>query len=266
MVRLHLPGLLLVACLALVPPPPAVAQARDASPSARELRQTYPLHASPEAGAGETPTPASATSAPSDGPREAGSSQATLRLAVAAVLAIIAFAAGFALAVRPSRGRSPSPTSAVALTPTTGPAAPQTIAALDRKDPSQPPGTEQAVALPPATGRGWTAQTEWCPAGGEAYFRVVARATQGTATAVVAESARLAWPPAGAAAVPALTAAAEELETRLIAAGWRPLPPGDSWYAKRFAWEPVASMPAAPGRFERRAAWPENTEQTSRAK
>jgi hypothetical protein len=239
MMRLHLPGLLLLAYLAVVPPP-AVAQARDTSPSARELRQTYPLHATPEPGTGEAATPAST---PSDPPQEPRSSQASLRLAVAAVLAIIAFAVGFGLAGRRSRGESPSPTDAVALPPATGPA-----------------------ALPPATSRGWTADIEWCEAGGEAWFRVVARATQGTTTAVVAESARLEWPPAGAAAMPALTAAAEELDTRLVAAGWRPLPSGDSWYAKRFAWEPVASLPAAPGRFERRAAWPENTEQTGRAK
>jgi hypothetical protein len=221
-------------------PPPAVAQARDASPSARELWQSYPLHASPDPGTGEAATPAST---PSERPREAGSSQASLRLAVAAVMAIIAFAAGFGLALRPPRRRSPdlppSPTDAV---------------------------TEPVVALPPATSRGWTAEIEWCEAGGEAWFRVVARATQGTATAVVAESTRLEWPPADAAGAPALAAAAEELETRLVAAGWRPLPSGDPWYAKRFAWEPVAPMPAAPGRFEPRAAWPENTEQTSRAK
>jgi hypothetical protein len=248
-VRLHLPALLLLACLVLVAPPPAVAQTRDASPSARELRQAYPLHDGKEPAAAEAATPASTTPAPSDPPREGGSSQASLRFAVAAVMAIIAFAAGFALALRPSSRRSqdhsPPSTGAAAVTPT--------IAASDRKDSSQ------AVALPPTTRRGWTAETEWCPAGGEACFRVVARATEGTATAVVAESARFEWPPAGA-AVPALTAAAEELETRAVAAGWRPLPPGDAWYAKRYAWEPVASMPAAPGRFDRRAAWPENTE------
>jgi hypothetical protein len=245
-VRLRLPGLLLLAYLALAPPPPAVAQ--DASPSARELRQAYPLHATPEPQAGEASTPASSASTPSAPPGEPGSSQATVRLAVAAVLAILAFAAGFGLSLRPTRGRS------------------QTIAPSDRKDPSQAPVTQPAVALPPATSRGWTAEIEWCEAGGEAYFRVVARATQGTATAAVAESARIGWPPTGAAAVPGLTAAAEELETRLVAAGWRPLPSGAAWYAKRFAWEPVASVPAATGRFGRRAAWPENTEQTSRAK
>jgi hypothetical protein len=245
-VRLHLPVLLLLAYLALVAPPPAVAQARDASPSARELRQTYPLHGGPEPGAGEAATPASATPAPSDRPREGGSSQASLGFAVATVMAIMAFAAGFALALRPSSRRSqdhsPASTDAAAVTPTNGPAAP-TVAALDRKDPSQARGTEQAVALPPATRRGWTAETEWCPAGGEACFRVVARATEGTATAVVAESARLEWPPADAAAGPALTAAAEELETRLVAAGWRPLPPGDAWYAKRFVWRGEGTPP-----------------------
>jgi hypothetical protein len=248
-VRLHLPALLLLACLALVAPPPAVAQTRDASPSARELREAYPLHDRQEPAAAEAATPASATPAPSDPPREGGASQASLRFAVAAVMVILAFAAGFALTLRSSRRRSqddsPPSTDAATVTPRN--------AALQRAD------TSQAVASPPTTRRGWTAETEWCPAGGEACFRVVARATEGTAAAVVAESARFEWPPTGA-AVPALTAAAEELETRMVAAGWRPLPPGDAWYAKRYAWEPVASVPAAAGRFERRAAWPENTE------
>jgi hypothetical protein len=198
MARPRLPGLLLLACLALVPSLPAVAQAPDPSPSARELRQTYPLHASPEPGTREAAAPAST---PSARPPEPAASQDSPRLAIAAILAIVAFAAGFGLAFRPSRRRSPVPQPA------------------------------------PVPSRGWTAEIEWCEAGREAWFRVVARARRGTATAVVAESARLEWPPAGTSAAPALTAAAEELEARLVAAGWRPLGSGDSWYAKRFAWE-----------------------------
>jgi hypothetical protein len=232
LMRPHLPGLVLLACLALVPPPAAVAQTAGGEPSARELREAYPLHATPEPGAGEAATPAAAPPAPSGRPREEeGSSQATLRLIVAGVLAIVAFAAGFRLAVR-----RPRP-AADAAAPANGPPAP--VAA-------------PAVAWPPATSRGWTAETEWRVEDGEARFRVVARAEHGAATAVVAESPGLQWPPAGAAAGRALTAAAEELETRMVGAGWRPLPPGDSWYAKRYAWEPVASIAAARGRFARR--------------
>ena len=122
--------------------------------------------------------------------------------------------------------------------------APQTIAALD------PQGADQS-APQGAASRVWRTEIEWCAMGGEAYFRAVARPTEGSEEVVVAESARLPWPPSGAAAAPALTTAAEELENGLLAAGWRPLPPGDAWYAKRFAWEPVASARAADGRFKR---------------
>jgi hypothetical protein len=241
---LNRPALVLLAWLALLPPQPAVAQGRDQSPSAQELWQAYPLHERPESGSRQAATPASAaTPAPVTRPPEAGSWRATLELAVAAVL--IAFAVGFALAARPPRRwSSPSSAGTRATTPASGSQAPQPIAA-------QPSATAKA---------GWTTEIEWCAADGEARFRAVARPAEGGAAVVVDESAWLPWPPSGAAAVQALTAAAEELETRLVAAGWRPLPRGDAWYAKRFAWEPVASTPAADRRFTRRAAWPQNTE------
>jgi hypothetical protein len=216
------PALVLVACLALLPPQPAVAQGREESPSARELWEAYPLRPSPEPGADRPAEPAPAASpAPSARPRDARSSQATLSLVVAAVLAIIAFAAGFALSVRPSRRRSH---------------AQWTLAA---------PDSEQGASQPSRTAsRPWTAEIEWWAAGGEACFRAVAQPGE----VVVAESARLPWPPSGAAEeVPTLATAAGELEARLVRAGWRPLPPGDAWYAKRFAWEPVVD-----GRFEGR--------------
>lgn len=233
---LNRPALVLVAWLALLPPQPAVAQGRDEAPSAQELWQAYPLHERPESASRQaaTPTPA-ATLARVDRPREEASSQATLELAVAAVLAVIAFAVGFALAARPPRRRSPqSSADARGTTPASG---------------------SQATAR-----AGWTAEVEWCAVDGEACFRAVARPAEGGAAVVVDESAWLPWPPSGPAGVQALTAAAEELETGLVAAGWRPRPPGDAWYAKRFAWEPVAPTPPADGRFTRRAAWPENTE------
>jgi hypothetical protein len=240
--RRHLAALLLVASLALLLPNAAAAQGRDPSPSASELRDEYPLHSTPQPGGGEAAEPApaataeppAATAEPPARPRVAQSSGADLRLVVAAVLAILAFVAGFALAVRPLRWRR-------VLQHTADPA-------------------PQATAAPPAPRRAWTAEIDWRPADGEACFRVVARPAQGPGTAVVAESARLEWPPTSPAAVAALTAAAEALEARLVAAGWRPLPPGDAWYAKRFAWEPEARVPPASGRFARRAARPEGSE------
>ena len=61
---------------------------------------------------------------------------------------------------------------------------------------------------------------------------------------VVAQSTALEWPPAGPTAVQAMTDATEALATTLVAAGWKPLPLGGAWYAKRFAWEPTGAEPA----------------------
>ena len=68
---------------------------------------------------------------------------------------------------------------------------------------------------------------------------------------MLAESGPLPWPPADAAAVQALNEAAHQLEAALLASGWRALPPGREWYAKRFAWEPVGGR--RPARLRGRA-------------
>jgi hypothetical protein len=239
-VRVNLPALLLLASLALLPAHTAVAQERESSPSAHELRDEYPLRSTPEPGSGDAAGPAApaATAEPSGRPPVVVESSATdLRLVIAAVLAILAFVAGFAIALRPLRRRGGSQDAdRVAVTP-------PTFATVS--------GSRRAAAAPPAPHRAWTAEVEWRAAGGEACFSAVARPAEGAGTAVIAESDRLEWPPMSAAAVAALTAAAEDLETRMVAAGWRPLAPGDAWYAKRFEWEPVGRMPAARGRFDR---------------
>jgi len=236
--RRHVPALLLAASLALLLPNAVAAQGRDPTPSASELRDEYPLHSSPQPGGDDAEPARPATAEPPTRPRAAQSSGADSRLVVSAVLAILAFAAGFTLAVRPLRRRG------------------------DSRHTADPP--PQTTAAPPAPRRAWTAEIDWRPAGGEACFRVVARPVQGPGTAVVAESARLEWPPTSAVAVAAMTAAAEDLEARLVTVGWRPLPPGDAWYAKRFAWEPAARVPPASGRFARRAGRPAGSETLGR--
>jgi hypothetical protein len=100
------------------------------------------------------------------------------------------------------------------------------------------------IAAPPDPARDWTAEVEWSEAEGGAGFRVVARDDAGATESTVAESTTFAWPPADSGAVQALTAAAEKLEAGLLAAGWTPMPPGDAWYAKRFAWKAVRPAPA----------------------
>jgi hypothetical protein len=145
---------------------------------------------------------------------------------------------------------------------------------LRRRSPEEPPAARDdasAAALPPAPHRAWTAEIEWRPAGDGARFRIVARAADGGGTAVLVESPALEWPPSGPEGVRALTAAADDLEARLVRAGWRPAAAGNAWYARRFAWEPSAPTrrserePAPPGRFARRAAWPEGSDELWRS-
>jgi hypothetical protein len=109
----------------------------------------------------------------------------------------------------------------------------------------------RSAAAPPDPQRSWTATIEWREAGEQARFCVCARGERGDAATELTSSAPLEWPPDGPAAVLALTEATDRLEAALLAAGWKPLPPGREWYAKRFAWQP-APQPAV-----RRAPWME---------
>ena len=212
-VRPRRAALLLLASLALLPPAPAAAQAPDPTPSARELHDEYPLRSSVQTPVSQVvePTP-SATAEPQ-------SSRADLQRGTAAVLVILAFGVGFALAFRSRRWRQRG----------------------------------QPVPAAPAP-HAWSAEIEWRATDGGARFHVIARQDEGDETLAVAESAPLEWPPKSAEAVSAMTAAADDLESRLVAAGWTPLAPGDAWYARRFAWADGARAPTRLGRFERRAA------------
>jgi len=116
-----------------------------------------------------------------------------------------------------------------------GPSEPDSKAARQGRD--RPPVIAPAGS-PPDRSLAWTAEIEWRHADGESRFCVVAR---GAGTVTVAQSRPLEWPPAGQAAVQAMTDAADELAATLTAAGWKALPPGESWYAKRFAWEPTGA-------------------------
>jgi hypothetical protein len=129
-----------------------------------------------------------------------------------------------------------------------------------------PPAKPRSRAAPPDPAIAWTAEIDWREKDGTGRFRVVATAQDGR-TAVVAQSAVLEWPPRSPEAVKALTAAADRLEASLVAAGWRKLTPGASWYARRFDWEPAragtrpAEAPGGSGRFRRARAWPSGTEE-----
>jgi hypothetical protein len=94
------------------------------------------------------------------------------------------------------------------------------------------------AATPPDERRAWAAEIEWREVAEGAHFVVAACASGSAATATIAESAALTWPPTDSDSVRALVDAVTDLELALVGAGWTPVAPGRSWYAKRFAWEP----------------------------
>jgi hypothetical protein len=127
-------------------------------------------------------------------------------------------------------------------------------------------------AAPPRPGLPWSAEIQWVGTGTAARFAALAWTGEEEDRTVLAQSRPLEWPPSGAAAVRALGDAVADLERALLTAGWEPRPAGAKWYAKRFGWQPVAAAGPAPspepglapsrsGRFVRRAAWPDATDE-----
>lgn len=192
--------------------PLSTASAQDGTPtpSAKELWQSYPLDPSPAPAAKPGAAASPARSAPA--PRQSGTPVVPL------LLLGVALALG-ALAVPELRRR--------------------------RAQPPQPAPARPRGLLPPNPQRGWTASIEWREAEAEARFCVLARASGDEPGRVLADSGPLPWPPPDPAAVQALAEAAQRLEAALLSAGWRPLPPGREWYAKRLSWEPAGEHQAA---------------------
>jgi hypothetical protein len=111
-------------------------------------------------------------------------------------------------------------------------------------------------AVPPDPETRCVAEIEWRETDGEPRFAVSCQALGAADRMTVIESPALEWPPTGPASVQALIQSVDELATSLAIAGWKPLPPGGAWYAKRFTWEPA---PAERGLFARTPAWPQQT-------
>jgi hypothetical protein len=218
-VRTRLAALLLISLA--VPLSTASAQQRTPTPSANELWKSYPLQTDPTPQAPtptlQAPQPARSTPAPQ---RPAQGGPPLVPLLLLGVLLGLG-----ALAVPELRRRRRD-----AGTP------------LPEPEPDHP----RAALAPPNPHRAWTAAIEWH----ETRFRVATR-PPGEHGRVIAESGPLPWPPADAAAVQTLKEAAHQLEAALLASGWRALPPGREWYAKRFAWEPVGGR--RPARLRGRA-------------
>jgi hypothetical protein len=205
-----------LAFVALATPFGAAAQQSKPTPSANELWESYPLHQTPEPGADGDRTEASAVETRREPPVAAadegdGGPELVLLLAGA----VIAIATALVLLRRRAGRRAGSP------------AAVESFPSL----------------APPDQGRGWLAEIEWLQSGDEARFRVVARNGEEPAC-VVAESPQLPWPPEGTSSIEAMTKMVDGLVASLAEAGWRPLAPGEAWYAKRFGWEPVPAPPA----------------------
>jgi hypothetical protein len=206
-------ALLVLISLAL-PLSTASAQGGTQTPSAKELWQSYPLDPSPAPADKPRATASPARSAPTPAPATRQSGTPVVPLLLLGV--VIALGALAVPELRRRRAERPRPA------------------------PAPPRGV-----LPPNPQRAWTASIEWRQADGEARFCVLARGSGDEPGSVLAESEPVPWPPTDPAAVQALAEAAQRLEAALLSAGWRPLPPGREWYAKRLSWEPAAARQAA---------------------
>jgi hypothetical protein len=274
-VQVQLGALLVLACLALPPPQPAIAQ-QSTSPSAEELWKSYPLEQTPRrdvASPAVSPPANTATPGRSTGKSPGGSGRA----APSALLALFGFIAALGALALPVFRRRRKIQSQAQVEPLAfklgshenGSQHSHTASAQATTSASQPDPdvSGSAAAAPPDPHHAWIAAIEWRDSDSGSHFCVVARAARGDPGTVLTKSGPLEWPPTTAASVKALGAAAEKLEASLAAAGWEALPSGSEWYAKRFFWKPVVEdptgSPAAPqrgsSRFAPRAPGPEDT-------
>jgi hypothetical protein len=255
-------------------PSPAVAQQRDATPSARELWREYPLEATPEAGARPTSQPASRAPTVRAGRRPAptdGGGPGALALiaalgAVAAALAWIGWRARRTGALPPVQTPLLSGPRATAATRSDRPRRPALAASTERsgingdapppvpargsqplRTGGRPRGEDPAArsAAPPDVELEWTAEIEWRHGPGGSRFCIMARVGSSEQTAV-RESEPFEWPPTGPDSLQALRHAVDQLESSAVAAGWRSAPAGQAWYAKRFTWQPTQRREGPP--------------------
>jgi hypothetical protein len=226
----------------LAPAPcPAVAQNRDATPSAEVLSREYRLE--PQAGAHPTSAQVSGTLTvgawrppPTADLEGARGVLVLIAAGLAALCAVIAALAWIgwratrtgAMPPLPKRRRSAS-----------------RAGAAERSSERRP----LAPATPPDAALEWAAEIEWHhdPGGGSRFCIVASRNGASDRTAV-SESEPLGWPPSGPESVDALKHAVEQLEAGALAAGWTPAPPGEPWYAKRFTWQPAREPQLTPRR------------------
>jgi hypothetical protein len=278
----------LLAGAAVTLPPAAAAQQRSSTPtpSARELWKSYPLQEGAETpaptedrAAPATPTPAatqkSVRLAGSRSRPDTGGGAPVVLLGLAAALTAL----GAGLLIRRRRGPGlamPLLTAAAttaALSERPRPARLTTLAGTSRGNGGPPPeqdaGWRAQDLHPPDPALPWTAELEWHGETEGPRFCVTARSAESGQEALIALSEPIEWPPADAAAVQRLRRSVARIEAAVRSAGWTPLPSGEAWYSKRFAWAPVAPpaparepAPAPPrGLLDPPPLWPEGAEE-----
>jgi len=255
----------------VIAPSSALAQQRDPTPSPRELWEAYPLQ---RENATATPTEAAAGPQSSgrraSAPAQTGGGVGGTYLLLGGIGALLVIA-GLAVVGRRSRAAGSTRAAPVLLAATV-----VTTMASDERQRSprltglatEPgdehekpaePGKPASAVEPPDPGQPWSAEIEWQDPGTGPRFCLVARPAGGGTDALIAASETLEWPPRGDAAVRQMRNEVARMEAALLSSGWSPLPPGNAWYSKRFAWAAVVE-PVTTGRFRREVDWPADTE------
>jgi hypothetical protein len=219
------------------------------TPSGEPLRETYPLHTKPAERRSPDPMPAPSRRAgqrTNVQPPRTQKADATPALVV--LLLILPLGAATLWLVRGrTSGDGSEPDGDTDAPPPPRPRAISLALFEDATAPEPIRGAQRTPkARPPDPARKWTAEIAWRESDGESRFVVAARPGRG-AKAVVLTSDPVPWPPAGPDDVASLQRVVSGLEAALLSAGWTALEPGDAWYARRFAWAPVA-RPAPPPR------------------
>ena len=240
----------LVLCAAAVAPPGAGAQSqRGDEPTAEHLWKAYPLDdGTPPPVPTRSATPASAPArdrSAEPAPEDDGGGDG---VALPALLAVAAVAAGGATLLRRRARARPGP----AAPPADAPAGPQRrvppappVPLLPREARMTPTGRFRrppSSPRPPEPLSPWEADVRWEEQAGSGRFRAVACSPDGE-EAELLRSDPIAWPPSAGGAK-ALAEAVDAIEETLLEAGWQPRPKGEAWYARRYAWAP--EPPPAP--------------------
>jgi hypothetical protein len=122
------------------------------------------------------------------------------------------------------------------------------VAAAAPADSPRPAPPRPAVAAWPASTRdAWRCEIGWDSGYRLSRFQAVVWAPGERKGRVTERSEPFKWlfdaPPKPA--EPAFVAAVAALDEALVAAGWRMLPPGVKWYARRYVWPGAGAPPAA---------------------